>query len=111
MISSSDRHMSLVNPKALLPEEEDAVLSPRERLEILCDPDSVHVIRSYVTSTSLGAEAAEGDGVVAASGSIVGGPVCCYAEDGRFVGGSVGEAHAETIVQCLRLAHEAKVPV
>jgi methylmalonyl-CoA decarboxylase subunit alpha len=111
MISSSDGHMSVVNPKALLPEDEDADLSPRERLEILCDPDSVHVIRSYVTSTSLGAKAEEGDGVVAASGTILGRPVFCYAEDGRFAGGSLGHAHAETIVQCLRLAHEAKVPV
>jgi acetyl-CoA carboxylase carboxyltransferase component len=111
MISSSDGHMSLVNAKALLPEDEDADLSPRQRLEILCDPDSVHVIRSYVTSTSLGAKAEEGDGVVAASGTIAGRPVFCYAEDGRFAGGSLGHAHAETIVQCLRLAHEAKVPV
>src|SRR4051794_20708077 len=112
MISQSDGHMSFVNPKALLSEDaEDADLSPRQRLEVLCDPDSVHVIRSYVTSAALGKKAEEGDGVVAASGTILGRPVFCFAEDGRFAGGSLGEAHAETIVQCLRLAHEARVPV
>ena len=110
MISSSDARMSLVDSDGLL-REEKADLSPRERLEVMCDPDSVHVIRSYATSAALGAKAEEGDGVVAASGTIDGRPVFCYAEDGRFAGGSLGEAHAETIVQCLRLAHDAKVPV
>jgi len=105
--------MSLVDASVDAPpaSETEAELTPRERLEVLCDPDSVHVIRSYVTSATLGAKAEEGDGVVAASGTIYGRPVFCYAEDGRFAGGSLGHAHAETIVGCLRLAYEAKVPV
>src|SRR4051794_26394607 len=112
MISPSERSMSLVDASVDAPpaSETEAELTPRERLEVLCDPDSVHVIRSYVTSATLGAKAEEGDGVVAASGTIYGRPVFCYAEDGRFAGGSLGHAHAETIVGCLRLAYEAKVP-
>ncbi|HEX8053637.1 MAG TPA: acyl-CoA carboxylase subunit beta [Thermoleophilaceae bacterium] len=85
--------------------------TPLERLEMLCDPGSVHVIRSVVRSYSLGDKAREGDGVVGASGTIAGRPIFCYAEDGRFAGGSLGKAHAETIVRVLELAGDARAPV
>ncbi|HEX8648078.1 MAG TPA: acyl-CoA carboxylase subunit beta [Thermoleophilaceae bacterium] len=86
-------------------------LNPLERLEALCDADSVHVIRSVVRSGRLGSKAKEGDGVVGASACIAGRPVFCFAEDGRFAGGSLGEAHAETIIRVMELAHQARVPV
>ena len=86
-------------------------LPPFERLEALCDADSVHVIRSVVRSGRLGSKAREGDGVVGASATIAGRPVFCFAEDGRFAGGSLGEAHAETIVRVMELACQARVPV
>jgi acetyl-CoA carboxylase carboxyltransferase component len=86
-------------------------LEPHERLDALCDPGSVHVIRSVVKSGRLGDKAREGDGVVAASATIAGRPVFCFAEDGRFAGGSLGEAHADTIVRILELAYDARVPV
>jgi acetyl-CoA carboxylase carboxyltransferase component len=93
------------------PPPEPAVLTPLERLELLCDPGSVHVIRSVVRSYELGEKARAGDGVVGASGTIAGRPIFCYAEDGRFAGGSLGKAHAETIVRILELAADARVPV
>ncbi|MDQ3933893.1 MAG: acyl-CoA carboxylase subunit beta [Actinomycetota bacterium] len=93
------------------PFDETEVLSPLERLEMLCDPGSVHVIRSVVRSYELGDKARDGDGVVGASGTIAGRPVFCYAEDGRFAGGSLGKAHADTIVRVLELAADARVPV
>jgi acetyl-CoA carboxylase carboxyltransferase component len=37
--------------------------------------------------------------------------VYCYAQDAAYVGGSVGEAHAATIVEILQLAGRARVPV
>ncbi len=88
-----------------------AALPPLERLEVLCDPGSIHVIRSVVRSARLGGKAQEGDGVVGASATIAGRPVFCFAEDGRFVGGSLGVAHAETICRMLQLAGEARAPV
>ena len=91
--------------------DEAEVLTPLERLETLCDPGSVHVIRSVVRSGALGPKAQEGDGVVGASGAIAGRPVFCYAEDGRFAGGSLGKAHADTIVRILELAGDARAPV
>ena len=38
-------------------------------------------------------------------------PVFCYAQDQTFVGGSLGEAHADTIVRVMQLAGRAGAPV
>ena len=35
----------------------------------------------------------------------------CYAQDPSFLGGSLGEPHADTIVRVLRLAGRAGAPV
>lgn len=86
-------------------------LSARERLELLCDEGSLRVIRSEVSSWRMGDRAKPGDGVVGASGAVDGRPLLCYAQDGSFAGGSLGEAHADTIVRVLRLAGQARVPV
>ncbi|MGI8903669.1 MAG: acyl-CoA carboxylase subunit beta [Solirubrobacteraceae bacterium] len=89
----------------------DAKLSPLERLEALCDDGSLQVIRSEVISTPMGAKARSGDGVVGGSGLVEGRPVFCYAQDPSFVGGSLGETHANTIVRVLELADRARAPV
>jgi acetyl-CoA carboxylase carboxyltransferase component len=86
-------------------------LDARERIELLCDPGSIHVIRSAVRSRRIGARAEAGDGVIAAAATIDGRAVCCYAQDARFVGGSLGEAQADTIVRVLEFASEARLPV
>ncbi len=52
-----------------------------------------------------------GDGVVGATGLIEGRPVACYAQDGAFLGGSLGERHADTIVRVLQTARRARIPV
>ena len=89
----------------------DTVLSPLERLDVLCDPGSLQVIRSEVQSERMGAKAAPGDGVVGGAGLVDGRPVFCYAQDPSYAGGSLGEAHANTIVRVLELAARAKAPV
>jgi acetyl-CoA carboxylase carboxyltransferase component len=86
-------------------------LSAPERLELLFDPGSLELIRTGVTSRRLGAKAQPGDGVVAGAGTIDGRPVLSYAQDARFKGGSLGEAHADTIVRVLRLAGDSGRPV
>jgi methylmalonyl-CoA decarboxylase subunit alpha len=91
--------------------DEAQALTAPERLEVLCDPGSLQVIRSTVTSRHMGARTRAGDGVVGGSGCVDGRPVFCYAQDGTYVGGSLGEAHAETIVRVLQLARRAGVPV
>jgi acetyl-CoA carboxylase carboxyltransferase component len=37
--------------------------------------------------------------------------VACYAQDGAYLGGSLGERHADTIVRVLQLAGRARMPV
>jgi len=86
-------------------------LGPRERLDLLCDEGSLHIIRSEVTSRRMGEKSRPGDGVIGAAGRIAGRPVFCYAQDASFAGGSLGEAHADTVVRILRLAGQAGVPV
>src|SRR5918992_1066637 len=91
--------------------EKPRTLSAQERLEALCDSGSLHVIRSTVLPRRQSRRVSPGDGVVGASGTIAGRPVFCYAQDQSFVGGSLGEAHADTIVRVMRLAERAGAPV
>ncbi len=86
-------------------------LSPAERLELLCDEGSLQVIRSTVLPRRPSRRTRPGDGVVAGAGKVAGRPVYCYAQDGSFAGGSLGEAHAESIVRVIQLAGRAGVPV
>jgi acetyl-CoA carboxylase carboxyltransferase component len=86
-------------------------LAPLERLEALCDPGSIRVLRSQARSSRLGDRAVAGDGVVGATGAVDGRPIACYAQDGAYLGGSLGERHADTIVRVLALAQRARMPV
>ncbi len=92
-------------------ERPDERLTPLERLEVLSDPGSLQLLRSAVRSRRMGERARPGDGVLAAHARVDGRAVCCYAQDASFAGGSLGEAHAETLVEVLRLAGRARVPV
>jgi acetyl-CoA carboxylase carboxyltransferase component len=86
-------------------------LTPLDRLELLCDPFSLEVMRTEVSSPAMGDRARPGDGVLAGAGTVDGRPVFCYAQDARFAGGSLGEQHAATIVRVLELADRAGAPV
>jgi acetyl-CoA carboxylase carboxyltransferase component len=96
---------------ALAPRSNDVDLTPLERMETLCDHGSLQLIRSGVTSLHMGDRAREGDGVLGGAGLVDGRPVFCYAQDASYAGGSLGEAHAETIVRVLELAGRAGAPV
>ncbi len=90
---------------------ERAPLTPLERLEALCDPDTLDLIRTQILSTAMGEKARAGDGVLAGSGLVGGRPVFAYAQDASYAGGSLGAGHAETIVRVLELADRARAPV
>jgi len=103
---------------AVLPEVAERVPEPAEeperllalaRLERLCDPGTLHLFRTQVASRSK--RSAPGDGVVVGAGDVNGKPVFCYAQDGSFVGGSLGAAHGESIVRLLKMARDARAPV
>jgi acetyl-CoA carboxylase carboxyltransferase component len=88
-----------------------ARVTPLERLELLCDPGTLQLIRSAAISQAMGDRAQTGDGVLGGSGLIAGRPVFCYAQDASFAGGSLGEAHAGTIARVLELAERGRAPV
>jgi acetyl-CoA carboxylase carboxyltransferase component len=94
-----------------LVERQDERLTPLERLEVLTDPGSLQLLRTQVRSRRMGDRARPGDGVLAAHARVDGRQVYCYAQDASFAGGSLGEAHADTVVEVLRLAGRARVPV
>jgi len=92
-------------------ERQDERLTPLERLEVLSDPGSLQLLRTQVRSRRMGERAQPGDGILAAHARVDGRQVYCYAQDASFAGGSLGQAHAETLVEVLRLAGRARVPV
>ena len=94
-----------------LVERLDERLTPLERLEVLTDPGSLQLLRTQVRSRRMGDRSRPGDGVLAAHARVDGRQVYCYAQDASFAGGSLGEAHADTVVEVLRLAGRARVPV
>jgi methylmalonyl-CoA decarboxylase subunit alpha len=85
-------------------------LDAHGRLEALFDPGSLHVIRSTVLPRREG-RSTPGDGVVGGGGTVDGRPVFAYAQDQSFAGGSLGEAHAATILRVMELAERASAPV
>ncbi|HWC24980.1 MAG TPA: carboxyl transferase domain-containing protein, partial [Solirubrobacteraceae bacterium] len=89
----------------------DEKLSPLERLQVLCDPGSLQLMRGEVRSLRMGDRTRPGDGVIGATGRVDGRPVGCYAQDPSYMGGSLGEVHAETICRVLRSALRARMPV
>jgi len=86
-------------------------LSALERLEALCDPGSLQLIRGDVISGRMGKKAVGGDGVVGATGSVDGRAIACYAQDPNYMGGSLGEVHADTICRVLEVAGRGRIPV
>jgi acetyl-CoA carboxylase carboxyltransferase component len=103
--------MTSLAPQLRLAERHQETLTALERLEVLCDPGSLQVIRSQVSSRFMGAKTRPGDGVVGGAGLIEGRPIFCYAQDATYLGGSLGEQHADTIVRVMQLARRAHAPV
>src|SRR6201991_1605601 len=85
--------------------------TPLGQLQMLCDPGTFRPLRSGVSSLRLGERATPGDGVAAGAGEVDGRPGFCYAQDPAFLGGSLGEGHADTIVRTMRMAGDAGAPV
>jgi acetyl-CoA carboxylase carboxyltransferase component len=86
-------------------------LGPVERLEELCDPGSLDLLRTAVRAGGEGVPTADGDGVAAGTASVLGRPIACYAQDASLAGGALGSAQADTIVRVLELAGRARMPV
>ncbi len=79
-------------------------------LESVLDPGSLVPIRTEIGARS-GGSGAPGDGVIAGEGSVEGRRVFLYEQDPSVMGGSLGEAHADSICRVLDLAGRFGAPV
>jgi acetyl-CoA carboxylase carboxyltransferase component len=100
-----------MTPLALVEPPPAEKLTPLERIEALCDPGSVQLVRGEVISRRMGERTSPGDGVVGATGNVDGRTIACFAQDAGYLGGSLGEVQADTIVRVLELAGRARIPV
>jgi acetyl-CoA carboxylase carboxyltransferase component len=78
-----------------------SLLLPAQRLERLCDRESLELLKPIAPEV----------GVQAGLGLVAGRPVVCYAQDATLAGGSVGVTEAEVIVAALREARRLAIPV
>ena len=85
-------------------------LGPLERLEALCDPGSIELVRGEAVSRRMGDRTGPGDGVVGATGTVDRRPIACFAQDPAYLGGSLGEVQADTICRVLDVAGRARIP-
>jgi methylmalonyl-CoA decarboxylase subunit alpha len=85
-------------------------LGSLDRIEALCDPGSIQLVRREVLSRRMGDRTSPGDGVVGATGSVDGRPIACFAQDPSYLGGSLGEVQADTICRVLDVAGRARMP-
>jgi len=103
--------MSALAERTAFRGEEPRTLDALGRLEALCDPGSLHVIRSTILPRRESKRVQPGDGVIGAAGTVAGRAVYAYAQDQSFVGGALGEAHADTIIRVMEMAERAGAPV
>jgi acetyl-CoA carboxylase carboxyltransferase component len=100
---------------AIVPREGGRTLCPQERLARLFDNGAFEEIDALVHHQARGWGMAEkrgvGDGVVVASGRVHGRAVFAFAQDRRFMGGSLGEGHARKICKAMDLAEQVSAPI
>ena len=76
-------------------------LTARERIDLLLDKNSFVELNELIELKShdydLQQKKKAGDGVITGYGKINGNPVCVFAQDFTFMGGSMGEAHNKKI--------------
>ncbi len=90
-------------------------LTAKERIEKIVDPGSFHEWDMFVqqASTDLGLDKKflPRDGVITGTATIMGHPVCIYAQDFSVAGGSLGLAHARKITKIMDHAVKLGVPI
>lgn len=96
-------------------QHEAGKLTAWERIEKLLDPGSFIEFGTFVRHRcrefGMDKKFAYGDGVVTGYGTINDRPVMVYSQDFTFMGGSVGEMHAEKIARTIEIAMKIGVPV
>ena len=90
-------------------------LTARERILAILDPKTFHEYDLFVEHAAkdfdMDKKYLPGDGVITGTGTIMGKPVCIYAQDFTVAGGSLGWMHAKKITKIMDHAMKLKVPI
>ncbi len=101
--------------KAIEKQKATGKLTARERIIAVLDPKSFHEYDLFVQHAGkdfdMGKKYLPGDGVITGTGTILGHPVCIYAQDFTVAGGSLGYMHAKKITKIMDHAMKLKVPL
>ena len=99
---------------AVKKQHQEGKLTARERLERLLDAGSFIELNKFAahrcTNFGMQEKKAPADGVITGYGSVDGRLVYVFAQDFTVLGGSLGEMHADKIVNVMRLAFEMGAP-
>lgn len=87
-------------------------LTARERLKYLLDDGSFVELEAFaeLQNKELESKKRAGDGIIIGYGTINKRPVCVYAQDFSFMGGSMGEMHNKKIAHVMELALKIGCP-
>ncbi len=100
--------------KRVKAQHEKGKLTARERIDLLLDRGTFIEHQPYITvrSTDFGMDKKKflGDGIVSGSGKVNSRQVFLFAQDFTVLGGSLGEMHAERIVEVQMLAARNGTP-
>lgn len=100
---------------AISKQEASGKMTARNRILALLDENSFHEYDLFVEHGchDFGMEKKKlaGDGVITGTGTILGKPVCIYAQDFTVAGGSLGLAHARKITKIMDYALKMKMPI
>lgn len=90
-------------------------MTARERIIALLDANSFHEYDLFVLHAAkdfdMDKKHLPGDGVITGTGTILGKPVCIYAQDFTVAGGSLGLMHARKIGKIMDHAMNLKIPI
>lgn len=101
--------------KAIERQKATGKLTARERILALVDAKSFYEYDLFVEHAGrdfdMDQKYLPGDGVITGTGTILGHPVCIYAQDFTVAGGSLGYMHAKKITKIMDHAMNLKVPL
>jgi acetyl-CoA carboxylase carboxyltransferase component len=90
-------------------------LTARDRIHALLDAGSFHEYDLFVEHRcrdfDMDKKELPGDGVITGTGTIIGHPVCIYAQDFTVAGGSLGLMHARKITKIMDHAIKLGMPI
>jgi methylmalonyl-CoA decarboxylase subunit alpha len=104
-----------MDKEAVKKQHQKGKLTAKERINLLIDKGTFTELDEHVELTSTNYDLQEkkqpGDGVITGHGNVNGKPVCVFAQDFTFMGGSMGEMHNLKISSIMKLALQTGCPI